>query len=66
MNHLEYLLRGDTAVTRRVTKYFRLRAVVLKWSRTRERYDRQGILTEGEAVERAVEESAADADIRAQ
>lgn len=64
LGHLEFLPRGDVAVTRRATKYTRLRAVVLQWSRTRKRYERQGILAEPEAIQRAEEESLADADVR--
>src|SRR5207237_10442072 len=62
--HLEFLPRGDTAVTRRASKYSRLRAVVVQWSRTRKQYERQGILAEPEAIERAEAESLADADYR--
>jgi hypothetical protein len=65
LGHLEFLPRGDTAVTRRATKYSKLRAVVVQWSRTRKRYERQGILAEPEAIRRAEEESLADADLRA-
>src|SRR5207253_11132122 len=64
LGHLEYLPRGDIAVTRRASKYTRLRAVVLEWSRTRKRYERQGILAEPEAIRRAEEESLADAELR--
>src|SRR5207253_903871 len=64
LGHLEFLPRGDTAVTRRATKYSKLRAVVVQWSRTRKRYERQGILAEAEAIRRAEEESLADADLR--
>jgi hypothetical protein len=64
LGHLEYLPRGDVAVTRRASKYTRLRAVVVEWSRTRKRYERQGILAEPEAIRRAEEESLADADLR--
>jgi hypothetical protein len=64
LGHLEYLPRGDVAVTRRASKYTRLRAVVLEWSRTRKRYERQGILAEPEAIRRAEEESLGDAELR--
>lgn len=43
LGHLEFLPRGDTALTRRATKYSPLRAVVVRWSRSRQRYERQGI-----------------------
>jgi hypothetical protein len=65
LDHLEYLPRGDTAITRRASKYTKLKAVVVEWSRSRKRYERQGILAEAEAIERAEEESLADADLRA-
>jgi hypothetical protein len=64
LGHLEYLPRGDNALTRRASKYTRLRAVVVEWSRTRKRYERQGILAEPEAIRRAEEESLADAELR--
>jgi hypothetical protein len=38
---------------------------VVQWSRTRKRYERQGILVEPDAIRRAEEESLADADLRA-
>jgi hypothetical protein len=65
LDHLEFLPRGDTAVTRRASKYSRLRAVVVRWSNTRKQYERQGILAEPEAIARAEEESLADAEVRA-
>ena len=65
LDHLEFLPRGDAAVTRRSAKYSRLWAVVLQWSRTRKRNERQGILAEPEAIERALAESEADSEERA-
>jgi hypothetical protein len=65
LDHLEYLPRGDAAVTRRSAKYSKLWAVVLKWSRSRRRNERQGILAEPEAIERALAESEADSEERA-
>jgi hypothetical protein len=41
-----------------------LRAVVLQWSRSRKRYERQGILVEASAIDKAQEECLADADLR--
>ena len=64
LGHLEYLPRGDTAVTRRATKYSTLRAVVVRWSNTRKRYERQGILAQPDAIRRAEEESLGDAELR--
>ena len=65
LDHLEFLPRGDAAITRRSTKYSKLWAVVVEWSRSRKRYERQGILAEPEAIERALAESEADSDERA-
>jgi hypothetical protein len=53
LDHLVYLPAGDTALTQRSRKYSRLSAVVLKWSRARKRYERQGLLVEERALERA-------------
>src|SRR5205823_5758609 len=41
------------------------RAVVVRWATARSRYERQGILVEDEALERAEAESEADAGRRA-
>ncbi len=65
LDHLEFLPSGDAAVTRRASKYSTLRAVVVRWSRSRKRYERQGILVEPDALARAEEESLADAEVRA-
>jgi hypothetical protein len=65
LDRLEFLPSGEAAVTRRASKYSKLRAVVVRWSRTRKRYERQGILVEPEAIRRAEEESLADAEVRA-
>lgn len=40
-------------------------AVVLKWSRARKRYERQGLLVEESALQRAEQECLADEDVRA-
>jgi hypothetical protein len=39
--------------------------VVVRWSRSRKRYERQGILAESEAIERAEPECLSDAEVRA-
>jgi hypothetical protein len=65
MDHLIFLPAGDAALTRRAGKYSTLLAVVLKWSRARKRYERQGLLVEEPALQRAEEECLADEDIRA-
>ena len=64
MDHLVFLPSGDAALTRRARKHSRLPAVVLKWSRARKRYERQGMLVEEDALARAEEECLEDADIR--
>lgn len=64
MDHLVFLPSGDAALTRRSQKHSRLSAVVLKWSRARKQYERQGILVENEALERAERECEADAEQR--
>jgi hypothetical protein len=46
LDHLVFLAVGDAALTRRAKKASTLSAVVVRWSRTRKRYERQGILTE--------------------
>lgn len=64
MDHLVFLPSGDAALTRRARKYSKLPAIVLKWSRARKRYERQGLLVEEEALDRAEEECLQDADLR--
>lgn len=65
LDHLEYLPRGDSALTRRASRYSPLRAVVVRWSVTRKHYERQGVLVAPEAITRAEEECIADAEERA-
>ncbi len=65
LDRLEFLPSGDAALTRRAAKHSPLRAVVVKWSRARKRYERQGILAAAEAIEKAEAECAADAPDRA-
>jgi len=61
LDHLVFLPSGDAALTRRASKYSRLRAVVVQWARARKRYERQGTLVDEEALERAEAECEADA-----
>lgn len=65
LDHLVYLPAGDAALTRRSRKYSTLAAVVLKWSRSRKRYERQGLLVEERALEQAEQECLADSEARA-
>jgi len=64
LDHLEYLPSGDPALTRRSTKHSKIHAKVLKWSQARKRYERQGILVETKAIEQAMGECEADAQMR--
>ena len=63
LDHLVFLPSGDAALTRRATKYSGLWAVVVRFSRSRKRYERQGVLVEEEALEKAEQECLADADL---
>jgi hypothetical protein len=64
LDHLVFLPRGDTALTRRARKASTLSAVVVRFSRSRHRYERQGVLVEVQALERAEEECLADELVR--
>ena len=65
LDHLVFLAAGDAALTRRAKAASGLTAVVVRFSRSRERYERQGILVEESALERAEVECLADEDARA-
>jgi hypothetical protein len=65
MDHLEFLPSGDTALTRRTRKHSPLVAIVVRFNRSRKRYERQGILATPDAIARAEDECASDADERA-
>ncbi len=65
LDHLLFLAPGDAALTRRAREYSTLSAVVLRWSRARKRYERQGLLVEEQALERAEAECLNDAEARA-
>ena len=64
LDHLVFLPSGDSALTRRAGKYSPLSAVVLKWSRARKRYERQGLLVEVVALQKAEQECMQDAEAR--
>lgn len=64
MDHLVFLPAGDAALSRRAKKTSGLSAVVVRFSRARRRYERQGILVEEAALERAEAECLADEDAR--
>ncbi len=65
MDHLVFLAAGDPTLSRRAKKASRLSAVIVKFSRSRKRYERQGILIEEEALARAERECLADEEARA-
>ena len=64
LDHLVFLERGDAALTRRAGRYSTLRAVVVRFSRSRKRYERQGVLVEEQALVRAEQECLSDAEAR--
>ncbi|MFP5283844.1 MAG: DUF2293 domain-containing protein, partial [Actinomycetes bacterium] len=64
LDHLELLPAGHTALTRRAKRASRLSAVVVRWSRSRKRYERIGILAEPTAIEQAEAECLGDAEVR--
>src|ERR1700686_4910771 len=64
LDHLVFLASGDAALTRRARKYSVLSAVVLKWSRARRRYERQGLMVEESALDLAEGECLADFEVR--
>lgn len=66
LDHLVFLPSGDAALTRRARKYSTLSAIVLKWSKVRKRYERQGLLVEEPALRQAETECLADENARAQ
>src|SRR2546422_6197145 len=65
LDELVFLPTGDAALTRRSRKHSALSAVVLKFSRLRKRYERQGLLVEENALQQAEVESLADSEVRA-
>ena len=65
LDHLVFLPAGDATLTRRSRKHSSLVAVVLRWSRARKRYERQGLLVEEEAVAQAEQDCLEDAEARA-
>ena len=64
LDHLVFLPAGDAALTRRAKKASGLSAVVVRWSRTRKRYERQGLLVEDAALEQAEQQCLADEEAR--
>jgi predicted CXXCH cytochrome family protein len=64
LDHLEFLPSGNMALTLRAKKYSSLCAVVLRWSGSRKHYERQGLLVQREALEKAEAECLKDEDTR--
>ncbi|MEU6572889.1 DUF2293 domain-containing protein [Streptomyces sp. NPDC046805] len=64
LGHLVFLPRGDTALTRRSREESALSAVVVRFNRRKNRYERQGVLVEEAALARAEERCLADAEAR--
>ena len=65
LGHLVFLPSGDAALTRRARKASGLSTVVVRFSRARRRYEREGVLVEEEALEQAEAECLVDAEARA-
>lgn len=53
LNHLHFLSSGDASITYKAKQHSSLVAVVVKFSRTRKRDERQGILVEPVALQQA-------------
>jgi hypothetical protein len=64
LDHLTFLPAGDAALTRRAKQASGLSAVVVRWSRARKRYERQGILVEEPALRQAEDQCLADEQVR--
>lgn len=64
LDHLVYLPRGDTALTRRARTHRALSAVVVRFSGAGKRFERRGLLVEESALEQAEAECSADAEQR--
>jgi len=64
LSDLVFLGSGDAALTRRAVAFSSKNAVVVKFSRARKRHERQGVLVEASALERAERACAQDAEAR--
>lgn len=65
LDHLVFLASGDAALTRRAKKASQLSAVVVRFSRSRRRYERQGLLVEEAGIELAEQQCLSDEESRA-
>ncbi|HVW45160.1 MAG TPA: DUF2293 domain-containing protein [Amycolatopsis sp.] len=64
-DHLVFLPAGNAALSRRAKQESTLSALVMRFNKRRKRHERQGILVEQAALERAEEQCLADEDMRA-
>jgi hypothetical protein len=64
LDHLTYLPAGDATLTRRARKASALSAVVVRFSRSRKRYERRGVLVEEPALRQAEASCLDDAEVR--
>ena len=63
--HLVFLPSGDATLTRRAKKASRLSAIVVRFNKSRNRYERRGLLVEEAAIEQAEEQCLSDEEARA-
>ena len=64
LDHLVFVPAGDAALSRRARRASTLSAIVVKFSRSRKRYERQGILVEAQALELAEQQCLGDENAR--
>ncbi|GLY66320.1 DUF2293 domain-containing protein [Amycolatopsis taiwanensis] len=64
-DHLVFLPSGNAALSRRAKQESTLSVLVIRLNQRRKRYERQGILVEETALERAERQCLADEDVRA-
>jgi hypothetical protein len=64
LDTLVFLPAGDATLTRRAKRASGLSAVVVRWSRSRKRYERKGILVEEAALQQAEASCLADEEVR--
>jgi hypothetical protein len=64
LDHLVFVPAGDAGLSRRARRASTLSAIVVKFSRSRKRYERQGILVEPQALELAEQQCLSDEDAR--
>jgi hypothetical protein len=65
LDHLVFLPSGHATLTRRAKKASTLSAVVVRFARTRKRYERRGLLVEAAALDAAEQSCLDDEEVRA-